>query len=278
MQSYAQQKSAVSEASVFAYKQHILSRSAGFASAPEEDLFRVNLLGRMLDRHDELAAKGMSELSCRSRVLHEYADVAGLMRGQGFAESAEHEPASRWPALSEADAERYIRERDAYMHKTALGVFMCVACLMPMMMLCALEELLFGYNGDMLALVGLVGMFAMIGMGVYTIVTAEKPKDENRVKKGRFSLGRSLRARLEAMKDPAAAKARKRIGRGVATIVMSIIPVLIGAAIGEGAYTDAGPLFGVAGMFAMIGKGVYEFVMSGAEKKTISLLLGKTDE
>lgn len=275
MQAYAQQTAAVSEETLLAYKRHILDRSAGFASAPQEDLFRVNLLAQMLDSHDALAAKGMSEFSCRSRVLHEFADVAGLMRAQGFEEGAEHEPVSRWPRLSEADAERYIRERDAYMHKTSMGVMMCTACVAPLMIGAALDELSYS---EAFALLGLVGMFAMIGMGVYAMVTAAKPGDEKKIRKGRFSLSHALRARLEGMKDAAAAKARRRKGRGIASIVMSAIPVLIGVVLSEVSYTDAWPLFGMTGMFGMIALGVYELVMADGEKKTIGRLLGSKEE
>lgn len=240
-----------------------------------EDLFCVNLLSQMLDRHDALAAKGMSEFSCRSRVMHEFADVSGLMREQGFEEGKEQETASRWPLFTQADAERYIKERDAYLHKTSMGVMLCTACVAPLMIGAAFDELLYS---DAFALLGLVGMFVMIGMGVYAMVTAEKPKDEKRIRKGRFSLGRGLRERLAGMKEAAAAKARRRKGRGIASIVMSITPVLIGVVLSEVSYTDAWPFFGMTGMFSMIALGVYELVMADEEKKTIGLLLNRKEE
>lgn len=275
MQSGAQQRSAVSEETILAYKRHILSQSSGFASGPMEDLFRVNLLAQMLDRHDALAAKGMGEFSCRSRVLHEFADIAAQMQEQGFAESAEPETASRWPQLSTADAERYIRERDAYQHGISLGVMLCSACGSPMMIAAAFAEI---WYSDAFAMLGLVGMFAMIGMGVYAIVTAAKPKNEKRIRKGRFSLSRKLRERLEQMKEAVEAKARKRKGRGVALIVTSLIPMFVGAAFSEIWDFDIFPMIGLAGMFGMIGLGVYELMMADGEKKTIGRLLRQKEE
>lgn len=275
MQSGAQQRSAVSEETILAYKRHILSQSSGFASGPMEDLFRVNLLAQMLDRHDALAAKGMGEFSCRSRVLHEFADIAAQMQEQGFAESAEPETDSRWPQLSTADAERYIRERDAYQHGISLGVMLCSACGSPMMIAAAFAEI---WYSDAFAMLGLVGMFAMIGMGVYAIVTAAKPKNEKRIRKGRFSLSRKLRERLEQMKEAVEAKARKRKGRGVALIVTSLIPMFVGAAFSEIWYFDIFPMLGLAGMFGMIGLGVYELMMADGEKKTIGRLLRQKEE
>lgn len=275
MQSGAQQRSAVSEETILAYKRHILSQSSGFASGPMEDLFRVNLLAQMLDRHDALAAKGMGEFSCRSRVLNEFADIAAQMQEQGFAESAEPETDSRWPQLSTADAERYIRERDAYQHGISLGVMLCSACGSPMMIAAAFAEI---WYSDAFAMLGLVGMFAMIGMGVYAIVTAAKPKNEKRIRKGRFSLSRKLRERLEQMKEAVEAKARKRKGRGVALIVTSLIPMFVGAAFSEIWYFDIFPMLGLAGMFGMIGLGVYELMMADGEKKTIGRLLRQKEE
>ena len=50
----AQAQTAMREDVELAFKRFILTESADFASEPAADLFRVNLLGRMLDRYDEL--------------------------------------------------------------------------------------------------------------------------------------------------------------------------------------------------------------------------------
>lgn len=272
MQAQTQQKRMASEETILAFKRHILESSAGFAHEPMADAFRVDLLSKMLDRYDELQEKGMSEFSCRNRVIHEFGDIAVQMCEIGFDEIAgDHEPASRWPQISEDEAMRYIAERDAYVHRTALGIMMCTVCVMPIMIGAALDE--FWYS-EVFAMLGLVGMFAMIGMGVYAMVTAAKPKDEKKVKKRRFSLSRKLRQLLEQMKEGVEARARKRKGMGIALIVTSVIPMFIGAALSEiGWYSDALPILGLAGMFLMIGAGVYELIMADGEKKTIGRLL-----
>ena len=89
----AQQRYAVSEETTLAFKRHILNQSSGFASEPAVDLFRVNLLAQMLDRYDELRAKGMSDAASQSRVLDEYDDIASRMRAQGFEEAEAPEEA-----------------------------------------------------------------------------------------------------------------------------------------------------------------------------------------
>jgi len=279
MQAQTQQRGAASEETILAFKRHILVKSEGFVSEPASDAFRVNLLARMLDRYDELSEKGMGELSCRNRILYEFDDIAAQMRAMGFAENAEQreEAHSRWPQLTMQDAERYIRERDAYMHKIALGVFLCTACLVPMMLLAALGQTFFLME-DFFGLFGVAGMFAMIGTGVYAMVTAVKPRDEKKIRKGRFAMTRSVRQRLAAMREEIDQKAGKRKGRGVALCVTSLIPVLFGAALSEIFYSDVFPMAGVAGMFAMIGLGVYELVMADGEKTTMKRLLDHEKE
>lgn len=279
MQAQAKQQ-AVAEETMLEFKRHILNKSSRFASEPMADLYRVQLLGMMLERYDELREKGMGEISALNRTKYEFDDIASRMREQGFEElesSAEtaDDSLSRWPQLSEEEAVRYIHERDAYLHKIAMGSALCSACVAPLMVGAAFVEL---WYADAFSILGLVGMFAMIGMGVYAITTAVKPKSDKKIRKGKFSLSARLRRKLEQLHEEAEDKARKRTGKGVAVIVMSIIPMLIGAALSEIWYTDAFPIFGLAGMFLMIGAGVYELIMTDGEKKSIKRLLKPKEE
>ena len=279
MQAQAKQQAVVEE-TMLEFKRHILNKSSRFASEPMADLYRVQLLGMMLERYDELREKGMGEISALNRTKYEFDDIASRMREQGFEElesSAEtaDDSLSRWPQLSEEEAVRYIHERDAYLHKIAMGSALCSACVAPLMVGAAFVEL---WYADAFSILGLVGMFAMIGMGVYAITTAVKPKSDKKIRKGRFSLPARLRRKLEQLREEAEDKARKRTGKGIAVIVMSIIPMLIGAALSEIWYTDAFPMFGLAGMFLMIGAGVYELIMADGEKKSIKRLLKPKEE
>ena len=278
MQTQAKQFSA-SEKTTLEFKRHILQQSHAFAEEPAADLYRIQLLGMMLNRYDELREKGMGEIAAENRTKYEFDDIADRMREQGFAEremsdgfDAEEADPSRWPKMSEEEAIRYIHERDTYVHKMALGVLMCVACLTPMMLFTAVSEL-FWMAEEFFVMFGLVGLFVMIGMGVYTMVTAVKPKNEKRIKKKRFSLTRGLRSRLAQMREAIDEKARKRRGKGVALCVMSVIPVIIGAMMQEMFYVDAWTMLGIVGMFAMIAIGVYELVMADGEKTTMKRLL-----
>ena len=272
----AQQRCAVSEETTLAFKRHILKKSSGFASEPAVDLFRVNLLAQMLDRYDALRAKGMSDAASQSRVLDEYDDIASRMRAQGFEEEAPEEAPvnARWPMLSEAEAMQYVQERDTYLHRQAMGTALCSSCVMPLMIGAAFTEF---WTSDAFSMLGLVGMFAMIGMGVYAMATAMKPKKQAAVKKGKFSLSARARAKIAQMRENVERKARKRFGKGVAMLVTCVIPLFIGAAFSELWLSDGWSVLGVAGMFAMIGGGVYELVMADGEKKTMKHLLSEKE-
>lgn len=271
----AQQTASVSEEATLAFKRHILQKSGGFASEPAVDLFRVNLLAQMLDRYDELRGQGMGDASSLSRVLYEFDDIAQRMRRQGFEELEEEAADARWPLMSEAEAMQYVQERDDYLHKQAMGTALCSSCVMPLMLGAALTN---AFYSDVFSMIGLAGMFVMIGMGVYAMATAVKPKKQAIVKKGRFSLSARARARLAQMREDVEGKARKRYGKGIAVLVTCVIPIFLGAALSELWHSDSGAIMGIAGMFVMIGAGVYELVMADGEKKTMKHLLDQPEK
>lgn len=274
----AQYRRATDEETVLAFKRHILSASQGFAAEPEEDLFRVNLLGQMLDRYDALSGKGLSAFICRNRVIDEFDDIPVRMRAQGFEEAAGRAGASRWPQLSEAEAERYIKERDAYLHRIALGVMMCTACVTPVLLGAGLAELFFSFTSDVLAMLGVAGMFGMIGTGVYTMTSAKKPEKEQAIKKGQFSLGMRMKKQLQGKKETVWERARRRTAKGIGLIIACLIPLLLGIALDVFFISEFLSIFGCGSMFVMIGAGVYELIMADGEKKTLSLLLGAEKE
>ena len=277
----AQARMAQREDVELAFKRFILTESADFASEPAADLFRVNLLGRMLNRYDELLARQMDSEHAQRLVKHEFSDIAQMMRDQDFDLAEEGYSDSRWPQLSEDDAAQYIQESDSMLHRTALGTAMCSACVLPLMIGAAFGEMTGSLRGEeFFASIGLVGMFIMIGLGVYAMTTAKKPKKHDTVKRGRYSLSSRVRRKLHQLQEAVDEKARRRRGKGIAMLVGCVSPILIGAAFDSLAGASSGTFasFGVAGMFAMIGLGVYEVVVAQGEKKTIDKLLTNEDK
>ena len=178
------------------FKRYILEKTEAFAHEPMEDVYRVNLLGQMLDRYDELRQKGLSGDAALQRTTADYADIPARMRREGFEEAGAHRTEARWPQMTEEEAADYVKQSDAYARKIAMGTALCSACVAPMMLLVALMSA-FG-RPDVGGMLGCVNMFVMIGMGVYCLVTAKKPENRSRIRSGKFSLSASLRKKLKA--------------------------------------------------------------------------------
>lgn len=259
------------------FKRFILTESADFASEPAADLFRVNLLGRMLDRYDERLAQNLDSKHAARLVKHEFSDIAQMMREQEFELAEEKTGDSAWPQLSEEDAAQYIQESDNAQHKVALGTAMCASCVFPLMIGAGVGSMFGGFQAEeVFSLFGLMGMFAMIALGVYTMVTAKKPRKEQIVRKGHFSLSTRVRRKLIELREAVEEKARRRRGKGIALLVGCVVPIFVGAALDSmfGMWSNAPfSIFGVAGMFLMIGAGVYEVVVAEGERKTMKKLL-----
>jgi len=143
----AQRRFKTQDAVELTFKRHILEKTSAFASAPQEDLYRVQMLGMMLDRYDELLQSGLTEQNACAHVLDAFDGLALQMQEMGFEELEPGEPASGWPPLGDRDVETYLCEQDAYRHRIALGAACFSASLSPVIVTNALTEL-FGFGGD----------------------------------------------------------------------------------------------------------------------------------
>lgn len=263
-----------------AFKRFILKESRYFEHEPQADLFRVNLLGHMLDRYDELKAMGSGDEAAFNRVMREYFDIPAQMRELGFEEIDPEDEvgSSRWPVINEDEAADYLKESSAQVKKRARGIAMCVGCMIPFMVLGGLSEWVNYSLTDALMITAMLGMLAMIAMGVYTIVTAKKPKADQTVRSGHFSIRSSVRKKLVKLREAMEEKARRRKGKGIALLVSCVAPIFVGALLEEilpSVLSGAMPIFGLGGMFAMIAAGVYQLVVADGEKKSIKRLLDK---
>ncbi len=262
-------QAAAREDATHEFKRFILERSRAFESEPRADLYRVNLLSQMLDRYDALREVGTSEALCRQRVRREFEDIPTRMADAGFerAQTAERGRSARFPALSEAETERYIDEEEARAKRIGTGAGLCAACCAPLMAAMGFSMYI---SDDMCAGLGLAGMFAMIGLGVYMFATAPKPKLREQLKRERVPLTDRARRAVEDRRE----RERKRTAGGIALLVSSIVPFFLCMALGEGI---GGENFfigvGLAGFFGMIGAGVRELVYASGVKNAIKRLL-----
>lgn len=257
-----------------AFKRFILEESSEFASEPMADLYRVSLLGEMLDRYDLCIRSGFDDERARNHVYRSFSDIAKRMREEGF-ERAVDPSKPVWPQMSEDEVAQYLNESSAFQHRNALGTALCAACCFPMMIGAAFTEM---WRTDVGAFLGMAGMFGMIGMGVYMLTTGKKPRDRDKVRQGHFSLSARVRKKLRELRDAVEEKSRRRRGKGIAVLSTCVLPILLGAMLDSMWGSKFWAIIGVAGMFGMIGYGVYEVVMAASEKKSIRELLDGPDQ
>ena len=259
------------------FKRYILEKTEDFEREPMADLYRVNLLGQMLDRYDALRDKGMNEEAALQRTQDDFADIPRRMRREGFEELNAPTSSGRWEQLTEDEAAAYVKQSSDYQHRVAMGAALCGACVAPLMaftgLMTLINDSLMGVGGTL----GLVGMFGMIGMGIYCLTTAKCPKNRAKIRNGEFSLSPRLRKKLMMLKETADEKTRHKRGRGIALLATCVIPIFLGAALDSLGNTQFSnyPLavIGVAAMFLMIGLGVYDVTAASGEKKPLSELL-----
>lgn len=259
------------------FKRYILEKTEDFEREPMADLYRVNLLGQMLDRYDALRDKGMNEEAALQRTQDDFADISRRMRREGFEELNAPTSSGRWEQLTEDEAAAYVKQSSDYQHRVAMGAALCSACVAPLMaftgLMTMINDSLMGVGGTL----GLVGMFGMIGMGIYCLTTAKRPKNRAKIRDGEFSLSSRLRKKLMMLKEAADEKMRRKRGRGIALLATCVIPIFLGAALDSLGNTQFSnyPLavIGVAAMFLMIGLGVYDVTAASGEKKPLSELL-----
>lgn len=259
------------------FKRYILERTEDFEREPMADLYRVNLLGQMLDRYDALMDRGMNAEAALQRTQDDFADIPRRMRREGFEELNAPTSSGRWEQLTEDEAAAYVKQSSDYQHRVAMGAALCSACVAPLMAFTSLMTMISDSMAGVGGTLGLVGMFGMIGMGIYCLTTAKRPKNRAKIRNGEFSLSPRLRKKLMMLKEAADEKTRRKRGRGIALLATCVIPIFLGAALddlGNSQFSNY-PLavIGVAAMFLMIGLGVYDVTAASGEKKSLSELL-----
>ena len=258
------------------FKRYILERTEDFEREPMADLYRVNLLGQMLDRYDALRDKGMNAEAALQQTQDDFSDIPRRMRREGFEELNAPTSSGRWDQLTEQEAADYVKQSSEYQNRVAIGSALCSACVAPLMAFTGLMTLIGDSLMDVGGTLGLVGMFAMIGLGVYCLTTAKKPKNRAKIRSHEFSISPRLRKKLLMLKEAADEKTRRRRGKGIALLATCVVPIFIGAAL-DGVLnlnsSDPFAILGVAAMFLMIGLGVYEVTAAPGEKKPLNELL-----
>lgn len=265
-----------SEQAARVFKQMILKETAAFEQTPDADLYRVQLLAAMLERYDHYVANGAEMEPACAYVTREFSDLKKRMRDQEFEEyDLKKHDAQVQPLLTVEEAAEYIRQSAVRARRRAAGTAVLWGSFVPVVLSIALEELL-NIGMDVIAALGGICFFAMIGFGIYLMVTAKKPVMDKRIRKKQFSMSRQLRRKLTDVKAAALEKARRGKKRGFILLGICPLAFMLGAAIGAMMDSDELALMMCLGVVSLlIGAGHYQLLTAGAEKKAVDRILRK---
>lgn len=178
--------------------------------------------------------------------------------------------------LRKDEAENYMQAREDKAKDVSLGVMECVASPVPVIILGTLADIM-GQNGsDAMPVLGVAVMFALIAHAVSRFIKAgsyTKPYDF--LEKTPFIPEYAAEDRIIEECERMAVEKTSYVRTGVMEFIMSIIPILVTAAIVKN--DEWVGVIGVPLMFLLVADGVRRCVMAGHYSGTIKRLLQKEE-
>ncbi|MBQ8067709.1 MAG: helix-turn-helix domain-containing protein [Solobacterium sp.] len=176
--------------------------------------------------------------------------------------------------LRKEEAEEFISLREQKGNRIASGVAECVASIVPIMAMLGISQLVPFVSEGSAATLGVVGMFIMVAHAVAGFINAAAiGKQYEFLNKTEilpeYEAEDLIRDRCPEMKR----KSRSDITVGVVLCILSVTPMLIGAALTE--MTDTLAFFCVGLMFLMVAEAVRRFVKAGFASGTVDRLMQK---
>ena len=176
--------------------------------------------------------------------------------------------------LRKEEAEEFIALREEKGNRVSFGVAECVASVIPIMAMLGISQLVPFVSESSAAIFGVVGMFLMVAHAVAGFINAAPiGKQYEFLNKTEilpeYEAEDLIRDRCPEMKM----KSRSDITVGVVLCILSVTPMLIGAALTE--MTDTLAFFCVGMMFLMVAEAVRRFVKAGYADGTINRLMQK---
>ncbi len=178
--------------------------------------------------------------------------------------------------LRKDEAEAYMQTREDKAKDVSLGVMECVASPVPVIILGTLADIMGQHGSDAMPVFGVAVMFALIAHAVSRFIKAAgytKPYDY--LEKTPFIPEYAAEDRIIEECERMAGARSSYIGTGVMEFIMSIIPILVTAAIVKN--DEWVGVIGVPLMFLLVADGVRRCVMAGHYSGTIKRLLQKEE-
>ena len=174
--------------------------------------------------------------------------------------------------LRKEETEEYLALREKKADLVSVGTAECVLSPAPILFMVAVSEALPFVREDAGAMLGVVGMFILIAHAVTKFMNASHiGKEYEFLDKTEllpeYEAEELIAERCPGMKE----KSHTNITIGVALCILSVTPILMGAALT--AMTDALACLCVCAMFFMVAEGVRRFVKAGYTDGTVKRLM-----
>ena len=174
--------------------------------------------------------------------------------------------------LRKEEAEEYLALREQKANLVSDGTAECVASVVPVLFMVSVSEALPFVREDAGVMLGVVGMFILIAHAVTKFMNASRiGKNYEFLDKTEllpeYEAEELIAERCPAMKE----KSHTNLTIGVALCILSVTPILMGAALT--AMTDALACLCVCAMFFMVAEAVRRFVKAGYMDGSVKRLM-----
>ena len=211
-----------------------VSKWEGAQSTP--DLNRILQLSEIFGVSTDTLLKDTEELSAAAAPVQE---------------TVETEPPLRKVSMEEANS--FLEKNEKHSIRTAIGVALCILCVLPMILL---ETL--GDTGDV---IGVVLMFVLIAAGVALfIISGQNMKPYEYLEKEGIDTEYGISGMVKDKKSKFASKHTLSIVIGVVLFILAVIPFIVCEAVLE--KSSNSDVIGAAVFFPMIAVGVAMIVRS----------------
>ncbi|MEL7647393.1 MAG: permease prefix domain 1-containing protein [Sedimentibacter sp.] len=244
-----------------------------FLGLPEtEDVTRAKkeLLAMMEDKYNELKDSGKTENEAIGIVISEFGNLDELGDTLGIKQVLEYK--SDISLITYEEAEGYIEDSRATAPKTALGVFLCIASPITLLVLIGLKELIFAeVKEELFIAAGLVVLIGMVATAVsYFIRYSSKLEKYDYLKENIFEIDYKAEQMVRKVQKQDEQTYKSAVSISVVGYILSALPVIVTPLVTE---TDGLSVISVAVTLAIVAFSTYNIINKSGAYDACNVLL-----
>lgn len=242
---------------------------------PEVQKAKAELLSMMEDKYTELLNEGHTENEAIGTVIAEFGNLDELAEDLGIVSlvrpAAAADPASAAPApvpaktLPAEEVTSYLRMQRHRAVLVALGVFLCITCSVPVILMEA-------SGAEVIESAGVAGLFVMIAVAVALFIHAGIQAGKyNYIQKEGYVLDTATAADVAQQKDSFRTPYATCLSIGVVCCILSVVPAIVLENVPLN--DNLNDAISGSGVLLLVGIGVFLIVLSGITMGGFSNLL-----